>query len=105
MHNKEITSTVFKNGERKYKCSGAELERKIDEEKFLIKLRKLVYPALDVPTWRNIVYSNAAIFDLVGKAGLRNSFIEDTSNSINRKAGGKAVPDADTVSLFDVLLA
>ena len=93
MTDKEITSAVPRYGERKYKCSDS--EHKIDEEKLLCELRKRVYPALDIPTWRNIKYPNAHIFDLVVRAGLRNSFIEDTSNSLNRK--GIRVADADTV--------
>jgi hypothetical protein len=87
----------LKNGGRKYKCSGSLQEQRIDEEKFLTELRKVIYPILDIPTWRNIVFSNSEIFDLVAKAGLRNSFIEDTSKRINRKAGTKVVPDGDAV--------
>lgn len=60
-------------------------------------MKKVIYPLLNIPTWRNVVFSNSEIFDLVAKAGLRNSFIEDTSRSINRKYGEKVVPDADTV--------
>lgn len=96
---KETTSTVSNYGVRKYKCSGIETERRINEEKFLGKFRKLVYTPLDIPTRCNIVYSNAEIFDLIGKASLRHSFIEDTSRSINRKARCKVVADADTVFL------
>ncbi|MGD2249754.1 MAG: transposase [Candidatus Methanofastidiosia archaeon] len=97
MRRKRTTSAIGNNGERKYKCSGLDQKRRVNEEKFLQDLRKKIYPLLDIPTWRNIVYPNAAIFDIVAKSGLRYSFIEDTSNSINRKAGCKVVPDADTV--------
>lgn len=99
MSGKKTTSTVSHYGGRTYKCSAVEAERKINEEKFLSKLRKLVYSPLDIPTRCNIIYSNAEIFDLVCRASLRHAFIHDTSNSINRKAGGKVVADAETVML------
>ncbi len=90
---KETTSAVLKYGVRINK--GSDEERKINEERILCGLREEVYTALDVPTWRNIKYPNAHIFDLVAKAGLRNSFIEDTCNSLLRK--GEDVANADTV--------
>jgi len=93
----KITSTVYKYGGRKYKCSVEEQQQRVKEEKFLTKLRKLIYPILEIPTRKNIVYANSEILDLVAKAGLRHSFIEDMSNSVNRKARGKVVPDGDTV--------
>jgi hypothetical protein len=93
---KKITSTVLKKGVRKYKSSGLEEKRRIDEATFLKRLRKAVYAALDIPTHHNVTYSNKNIFDLVGRASLRHSFVEDTSKSINRKAGTKVVPDGDT---------
>lgn len=93
----KTTSTVSKRSVRRYKCSGIEKERRIKEGKFLAVLRKTVYSSLHVKMHHNIQYKNEEIFDLVGKASLRHSFIEDTSNSINRKAGYSVVADADTV--------
>ncbi len=90
---KETTSAVCKYGVRINK--GSDEERKINEERILHGLREEVYTALDIPTWRNIKYPNAHIFDLVAKAGLRYSFIEDTCNSLIRR--GEDVANADTV--------
>ena len=97
MTRRKTTSTLYNNRRRDYKCSAQEEEQKLDEEKFLTELRKTIYPILDIPTWVNAVFTNSEIFDIVAKAGIRNTFIEDTTHSITRRHRDKVIPNADTV--------
>ncbi len=95
---KETTSAVSKDGEEEYKPSGSTAGREVkrsEERKILRELKETIYDNLKIETHWNIQFSNEHIFDILMRAGLRHSFVEDTCNSLLRK--GIETANADTV--------
>jgi hypothetical protein len=67
----------------------------ISKRSFLLDTFFPIFPTFQL-IW-NFEMSNSETFYLVAKAELRNLFIEDISNCISRRAGGKVVADAYAV--------
>jgi len=86
---KKITSTVSKNGERDYKDMLPEGAKNKDRNlreisSYVIgKVKKHVYPVLELPGRHNIQWGSEEILDIVMYAGKRYACLEDTVNSLN----------------------
>ncbi len=95
---KESSSTKCKIDAEEYKPSGSKAGREVkrsEERKILRELKETIYDNLKIKTHWNIQFSNEHIFDILMRAGLRHSFVEDMCNSLMRK--GIEIANADTV--------
>ena len=105
---KKITSTVSKNGERDYKdmlpegAKNKDINRNLREiSSYVIrKIKKDVYPFLELPGRHNLQWESEEILDVVMYAGKRYACLEDTVNSLNFRnpkiVRGIAVPSVPT---------
>lgn len=95
---KEITSATPSCGGGEYKGMLPRGVKDLNEmERFAArKIKKSVYPSLELPAHWNAQWDSSAIFDVVLKAGFRNACLEDTVKNWNKRHGD-TVPNADTV--------
>jgi hypothetical protein len=103
MSHKKITSTDSPIGEREYKSmlpvgSGKSFREISDHT--VRKIKRIVYPFLELPGRHNLQWTSTEILDVVVQAGKRNTCLEYTVNSLNllkpRIVRGIAVPSAPT---------
>ncbi|MBU7037973.1 MAG: hypothetical protein HXS52_08575 [Theionarchaea archaeon] len=86
MYPKKITSTDSPIGEREYKSmlpvgSGKSFREISDHT--VRKIKRIVYPFLELPGRHNLQWTSGEILDVVVQAGKRNTCLEDTVNSLN----------------------
>jgi hypothetical protein len=99
MFPKKITSTDSPIGEREYKdmlpIGSGKSFREISDHA-VRKIKRIVYPFLELPERHNLQWTSPEILDVVVQAGKRNTCLEDTVNSLNllrpRIVRGIAVP-------------
>jgi hypothetical protein len=104
MSDEETTLTSIENGEDKYKAMlprGADRQNLRQISPFVVeKIKKKVYPVLELPGRCNTLWGSDVILDLVLKAGIRNACLEDTVTSVNllnpKMVLGSPFPSAPT---------
>jgi hypothetical protein len=86
MSHKKITSTDSPIGEREYKSmrsvGSGKTFREISDHT-VRRIKRIVYPFLELPGRHNLQWTSTEILDIVVQAGKRNTCLEDTVNSLN----------------------